>query len=259
LTIDSSPRWTRLGLGLVAVFAVFQWSAVALGSDRGQAGLIVGALVVASTLAVERFAFGRALAPAARSLGLGRPRAAGMVMAAVVGVLLVLVVPVFVGVTGVSWTLTPRWPLLLPGLFAQGGIAEEILFRGYLYGHLRAGRSFWRAAWLATLPFVVVHLLLFVTMPWPIALAALLLSLVLSFPLARLFDLGGFTIWPPAIIHFVVQGTVKIVEVSGPGSPAFPLVWIAASAVIPMLVFVLGRRPTNDAFERRVPRDNNYR
>ena len=80
-------------------------------------------------------------------------------------------------------------------------------------------------------------------MPWPVALAALLLSLVLSFPLARLFDLGGSTIWPPALIHFVVQGTVKIVEVSGPGSPAFPLVWIAASAVIPMLVFVLRRPP----------------
>ena len=239
MTIDSSPRWARLVFGLIAVFAVFQWSAVALGSDRGQAGLIVGALVVASTLAVERFAFGRAPAPAARSLGLARPRAEGMATAAAICVLLVLVVPVFAAATGGSWTLTPRWLRLLPGLFAQGGIAEEILFRGYLYGRLRAGRSFWRAAWLATLPFVGVHVLLFFTMPWPIALAALLLALVLSFPLAHLFDRGGATIWPPALIHFVVQGTVKIVEVSGPGSPSFPLVWIAASAVIPMLAFVL--------------------
>jgi hypothetical protein len=90
-----------------------------------------------------------------------------------------------------------------------------------------------------------VHLLLFFTMPWPIALAALLLSLVLSFPLARLFDAGGATIWPPALIHFVVQGTVKIVEVSGPAAAAFPLVWMAASAAIPMVVFVR-RPPRND-------------
>jgi membrane protease YdiL (CAAX protease family) len=242
LTIDSPPRWARLIAGLIVAFAIFQWSAVALGSDRGQAGLIVGALGVAATLAVERFAFGRPLAPAARSLGLGWPHAAGMVTAAAICVLLVLVVPLFVAVTGASLAVTPQWALLLPGLFSQGGIAEEMLFRGYLYGHLRAGRSFWRAAWLATLPFVVVHLLLFFTMPWPIALAALLLSLVLSFPLARLFDCGGATIWPPALIHFVVQGTVKIVEVSGPGSSAFPLVWMAAGAVIPLVAFAI-RRP----------------
>jgi membrane protease YdiL (CAAX protease family) len=44
-------------------------------------------------------------------------------------------------------------------------VAEEVLFRGYLFGHLRRGRSFWRAAVLSMLPFVCVHLLLFFTMP----------------------------------------------------------------------------------------------
>jgi hypothetical protein len=48
------------------------------------------------------------------------------------------------------------------------------------------------------LPVVGVHLLLFLWMEWPVALASLLLSAVLSFPLARLFELGGNTIWGPA-------------------------------------------------------------
>ncbi len=125
--------------------------------------------------------------------------------------MLALVVPVFAMVQGSTLTLLPGWLALVPGLFAQGGIAEEVLFRGYLFGHLRRGRTFWRAAALSMLPFAAVHLLLFTTMPWPIALAALTLSVALSVPLAHLFELGGSTIWAPALLHAVIQGAVKIV------------------------------------------------
>jgi membrane protease YdiL (CAAX protease family) len=128
----------------------------------------------------------------------------------------------------------------VPGLFTQAGIAEEILFRGYLFGHLRAGRTFWRAAWTSMLPFVGVHMFLFFTMPWPIALAAVLLAVVLSFPLAHLFEVGGATIWAPALLHFIIQATVKILVVS-PDSASFPLVWMVASALVPLLSFMVAR------------------
>ena len=68
------------------------------------------------------------------------------------------------------------------------------------------------------------------------ALAAVLLSTLLSFPLARLFELGGNTIWAPALLHFVVQGAVKVVEL--PGNTGLPIVWMAASALVPWLVFI---------------------
>jgi len=223
------------------VFAGFQWSAVALGSDRGQAGVVVGALVVGATLSVERLLFGRRLLPALVALGMGRPRVAGLAVVGGVCVLLLIAVLVFLRATGTSATITPDALSLAPGLFAQAGIAEEVLFRGYLFGHLRPGRSFWRAAWLSMLPFVGVHLLLFFTMPWPVALAALLLSVVLSFPLAHLFELGGGTIWPPALLHFVIQGTVKVLVMSGEASSLFPFVWIASSAALPMLAFAARR------------------
>jgi membrane protease YdiL (CAAX protease family) len=126
----------------------------------------------------------------------------------------------------------------LPGLFAQAGIAEEVLFRGYLFGHLRVGRTFWRAAAVSMLPFVSVHLVLFLSMPWPIALASVLLAVVISFPLARLFELGGNTIWAPALLHFVIQATVKIV-VFPHGAQSFALAWMAASAIVPLLVFTV--------------------
>jgi membrane protease YdiL (CAAX protease family) len=157
-------------------------------------------------------------------------------------VLLLLVVPAFARVAGVRWSIDPDAVPLVPGLFAQAGIAEEVLFRGYLFGHLRRGRSFWRAAALSMVPFVAVHLLLFATMPFPIAMAALLLAVVVSFPMAQLFELGGMTIWPPALLHFVIQGTVKVVGMQGDSPVGFPVAWMAASAALPFLAFLI-RRP----------------
>jgi len=87
------------------------------------------------------------------------------------------------------------------------------------------------------MPFVAVHL---ATLEWPVALAAVLLSTILSFPLARLFELGGNTIWAPALLHFVVQGAIKVVELRG--DTGLPIVWMAASALVPWLVFIPSRR-----------------
>jgi membrane protease YdiL (CAAX protease family) len=241
--IDTLGRWIRLVSGLVAVFALFQWSAAALGSDRGQAGMAIGALIVAVVCVVERLLFGvpfRALVPA---LGLGAPERRGLIAAAATCLLMLLSVPAFAWATRATPTFYPGSVWLMPGLFAQAGIAEEVLFRGYLFGHLRRGRSFWRAALLSMFPFVAVHLLLFATMPWPIAAAALLLAVIVAFPLARLYELGGATIWAPALLHFVIQGTVKVVVFPEATSLRFAVLWMAISAVIPMLVFVMRQSP----------------
>ena len=80
--------------------------------------------------------------------------------------------PVFAWATGLPLGLRPGWLLLVPGLFAQAGIAEEVLFRGFLFGHLRETRSFWRAALLSLPPFLAVHVLLFFRMDPPVAAAA---------------------------------------------------------------------------------------
>ena len=240
--IRSAGTWFRLVSGLGAVFVLFHWSASALGSDRGQAGIIVGAVVTAAILVVERAWFTASIRGAARALGFGAPSRSGLMTSGVISGLLLLVVPLYVMATGAPWTFVPHWWERLPGLFAQAGIAEEVLFRGYLFGHVRRGRSFWRAACISMLPFVAVHLLMFVTMPWPVALASLLLATVISFPMAHLFELGKGTIWAPALLHFVVQGAVKSIQIAGDGSAAFPLAWIAASAVIPLLALFV-RRP----------------
>lgn len=234
----AAPRaWLRLLVAVAAVFALFHASADFLGSTRGEAGLVIGAAIVLATLLAERILLGGALA--ARSLG--APRRSGMLAALAVSAALLAVIPIVAWLAGGTMELYPGWPLLLPGLFAQAGIAEELLFRGLLFARVRHGRGFWRGALLATLPFVGVHLVLFATLPWAIALASVLLSAVISLPMARLYELGGNTIWAPAILHFVVQGAIKIIPVEG--VPTLPLIWMAASALLPFLVFALRAPP----------------
>lgn len=234
--MNDRADWLRLVPGLAVVFGLFHASATILGSDRGQRGLLVGSLVVASTAGVYRFMSRRPGEAVVRRLGLGAPRAEGMMVASVIAVLLWIAALLFVRAHGMAVSFYPGWLSLLPGLFAQAGIAEEVLFRGYLFGQLRRGRTFWQAAAVSMVPFVGVHLILFVTMPWPIALASVLLSAIISFPLARLFESGGHTIWPAALLHFVIQGTPKVL-VFPEGAESFPLAWMAASATIPLLVF----------------------
>jgi membrane protease YdiL (CAAX protease family) len=235
--------WAPLLAGLAVVFALFQVLAHALRSDRGQAGLLVAAAVIAALVAVECLLFRQSPASALVSLGFGRPATLGLTAASGLCVVLVAVIPAYAAARGASIAVYPGWIWLLPGLFAQGGVAEEALFRGYLFSRLRRGRSFWRAAGLTAVPFVLIHLYLFATMPWPVALASVLLATVISFPLSQLFELGGNTVWPPALLHFTVQGAVKILEV--PGDAIVPLVWMMASAAIPWLAFLFRRAGAN--------------
>jgi membrane protease YdiL (CAAX protease family) len=182
------------------------------------------------------------LSDAIRAIGLGRPSGRAIYAAIGVGIALLSVIPAFAFATNAQLTMYSGWPLLLPGLFAQGGVAEEVLFRGFVFGNLRQNRSFWRAATLSAGPFMAAHLLLFATMDWPVALAATVLAFVTSFPLSRMFELGGRTIWAPAVVHFIMQSAPKVVEVSG--SPtSYPLVWLAACALVSWLAFAF-RVPT---------------
>ena len=235
--IEGPQQWFRLLLGLAVVFGLFHGVASRLGSVLGEEGIVIALLVVTATALVDWLLFGPRPQAVIRHLGLGPPRLQGLFLSAGVALLLLLTGFASARLTGTTVTPVAWWAWVLPGLFAQGGIAEEVLFRGYLFRSVRIGRSFWHAAWASMLPFVAVHLLLFFTMPWPVALASVLLAMVVSFPLARLYELGGDTIWAPALLHFVIQGTIKVVVVRDEAE-SFAILWMIASALVPLLVFV---------------------
>jgi len=40
-------------------------------------------------------------------------------------------------------------------------------------------------------------------------------------------------------LHFVVQGTIKVITFSGDSAASFPFVWMAASALLPQFVLLI--------------------
>ena len=239
---ENSVQWLKLLLGLIVIFALFHWTATVLGSDRGQFGVLIGLLVVAALIFAEKVLFGKSFKESVKFIGLMRPNKIGPLTVIIICLIMLLSVLVFAFATSSSFSFYPNWQFLIFGLFFQAGIAEETLFRGYLFGHIRQKYTFWKAATLAAFPFILVHLIMFYSLPFPIVAASIILSIIMSFPLARLFELDGKTIWSPAILHFVVQGTVKVLVASGESAELFPLFWIAVCAVIPLLVFFVPHR-----------------
>jgi membrane protease YdiL (CAAX protease family) len=239
--VVTASQWLKLLFGFLLVFSLFQFFGHVLASDRGQSGVAIMLVVVVALVVVEMALFGGTSRAALSDLGFGWPAGRGMVVALLVCAILMTLLPAIFSVANAPLALRPDWLLLLPGLFAQAGIAEETLFRGYLFRHLAARRGFWRAALLSMLPFVAAHLFLFAMLPAPVAVASIALSVAISFPFAHLFVIGGGTLWAPALVHFVVQGAIKVVVIPEE-QVLIPALWIGAAALVPYLAFAFGRR-----------------
>jgi membrane protease YdiL (CAAX protease family) len=237
--------WPRLYVGTVLVWAVFEGLARATGSTLGQAGVVVGVVVVAATLLAARFTTPRpagaptGLLAGALALGLGRPASRGVATVVVLAAVMLLFFPIFARATGTAMSVRGDALWLVPGLFLQAGVAEETLYRGYLFGQLRLRRGFWSAVLAGLPPFVAVHVLLFFQMPPVVAATATLLSVILSFPLARLYELAGRTIWAPALLHTVAQGAVKRAVVDEARQMPLGVAWMAVCLAVPWLAFAV--------------------
>jgi membrane protease YdiL (CAAX protease family) len=233
--------WRWITVATILIFLLFHFSASLLGSQRGEWGLVVALLVVGACLIAERLLAGRNLTAACRAIGIASGTTRGLLAALMVSAILLATLPFIFAVSGASLVFLPNWGLMVPGLFLQAGVAEEALFRGFLFGSFRERFPFWQAALLSSGPFILAHLPLFAIMPWPVALASVLLALITSFPLARLFELGNRTIWAPAIVHMVIQGTVKVVALDATVMTV-PLLWMAVAALVPWAAFLVRER-----------------
>jgi membrane protease YdiL (CAAX protease family) len=219
--------------GFLVLYAVLHGTASLLDSTRGEWGLVVAVCVFIAAWAIQRVLHRKGWS----EIGV-RADAGGLGVALALSVALIGVAALYVVVTGRQVSLHPGAAWLAVGILAQGGLAEELVFRGYLYGRLRQTRTFWRAASVSMVPFAAVHLVIFLTMDWPVALVALLLSMALSFPYAYLYELGGRTIWAPAVMHAVTQAGPKLAVVD---DPVFPLVWMVAALALSWCVFLVPR------------------
>ena len=236
----------RAAMVFVLLYFIFDRLATALGSMRGEAGLIVGAVIVALALVSERLLTRAPLRTCWLALGLGAPARGALLAAIALSAALLACLPLLAALTGVELELRGGAAWLALGMFAQGGVAEEVLFRGFMYRHLRQGRTFWRAATLSALPFAAAHLPLFWTLDVPVALLALAMAIAWSFPLAWLFERANGSIWPGAVLHAVIQGGIKLLVDTDSGFQQLGIAWVALGIFAPWLLFLLReRRPLN--------------
>ena len=78
-------------------------------------------------------------------LGWGRPDGAVLGISIAVSAALLASMPVIFGLAGTELVVPDNWPGLALSIFLLNGVAEETIYRGYLFRRLRAGRSFGRA------------------------------------------------------------------------------------------------------------------
>lgn len=156
----------------------------------------------------------------------------------VICLLLLLQYPLFRFVLHTNVYLATGWFYNLIGVALTGGLAEEAFFRGFLFRHLRATHSFKKATLLSMLFFAVVHLVLFATKHWSIALFSTLLAVAISLPLSYLYERAGNTIWAPALVHTIIRTIGLVVVIPEPAFLQATLLWMAGCMVIPYLVII---------------------
>jgi membrane protease YdiL (CAAX protease family) len=238
----SPVRSARSLLGFLAGFAVLCGVLLGTGAvdPTGRWGLAILAAVLTTAVIVERIRCRSSLAAVLRRLGLGRPGGRALAVAGGVSGLVLLVFPATAAVSGTAVALRPEWPWLLIGVFAFHGLAEELVWRGYAFGRLRKGRSFWAAAgW--TMPLIAVtHVPIIVSMGPAIGVGALAVAAVTSLPLAYLYETGRRTIWAPAVVHTAID-SFKLVVVPAVAVQTFSMLLIVASLAFPLLAFAVPR------------------
>jgi membrane protease YdiL (CAAX protease family) len=192
---------------------------------------------------MERVLFGTSPRRAVQLLGLARPPAGGLRPVLLVSLPLVVYYPLFALLSGSPLPLREGWVLTAIGVFLQGGIAEEVIWRGFLFRHLRQGRGFWAATVMTMVYMVLAHVVLVWSLDPVSAAAAIVVSAVIVFPMCHVFELDRGAVWAVALLHAVVQGMPKLFDVPAEIGPPSIVGWALLTTLAPLLVFVFRRQP----------------
>jgi membrane protease YdiL (CAAX protease family) len=229
--------------GFLPLFLILQFGPDLLLRRVGQfwALFISAGVMLLLALGVEMLLFfnNRPL-QALRQLGYGRPAVRPIVVALLLSGVMLLFFPLLSLITGVRLGLNSGWVLTLVSIVVFNGLAEETLFRGYVFGHLRQKSTFLRAGLISLLFFAAAHLFLFLRNPFAIALAGTLVAVTAAFPMAFLFERGNHTIWAPVVLH-VATHAIRLVSIPEAVYMTAVLAWLVMQIFLPLLVFAFRR------------------
>ena len=241
----------RIVFGAAVMYLVLQGGLTLLTPrfDQTLAAITVAAAMMAVAFAIERWSFRRDAAHAFKALGLSRPHGRAVAVSLAIAAAMAAFFPLYSLATDVPIELRTDWLWVLLGAIALNGIAEETLFRGFVFGHLRqAGQTFWRAGFTSLLIFALVHLVLFATNPPLVATLALTVAVVAAFPLAFLYERAGNTIWAGVVLHIGAH-FFRLVDIPEAHYMTVALAWLVLQMGVPFLVLVFA----NNLLKVRVP------
>lgn len=193
----------------------------------------VGGIVVA-----ERLLFGRKWRRIPVILGFVAPRPRAAVVAIVVSLPMWLFLPLYGWLVAAPFTLSRDWTAIFLGVILVNGIAEEVIHRAFIFGHLRETRTFWASAGIAAGVFAAQHIYLLFTMGTVAGVASVVLALAVAFPLAFLYERGGNSLAPPVILHTSSNAPMML----------FVIPAAAAEVILPHMAVVLASMYLSFAF-----------
>ncbi len=233
-----TPRGTRLltTSGFLLTFAAAWVVLDRLAPAPPMPLSALAAVVAAATVLVlgQVIVFRTPPQAAPRAFGLGRPVPRAVLVAVLVGGLVVATYLSGAAALDIRLQLRPQWQLVALGALLFHGLAEELVWRGFVFGRLRDRWSFWRSV-AASMPLIALtHVPILLSSGPLIGGLALTSAAVTCLPLAYLWERGGRTVWAPAILHGLI-GCWQVFERTYP--PAFSLVVLFASIVVPLVAF----------------------
>lgn len=203
--------------------------------------VIVFAAVFIVILLLNKLVHGKSMNTTIHNIGLRKTNLSGLAPGIFVSTSLACTYPLIGNFLNTGISLADNWQLNIIGLMFTAGVAEEMLFRGYLFGSLRKNLSFRKAALISTICFALAHLVMFTYMDWPVALLSTFLAIATSVPFAFLFERGSNTVWSPAIVHTTIRTIGLVVTVDEEHFMQFSLMWITACIILPYIVLTFYR------------------
>jgi membrane protease YdiL (CAAX protease family) len=229
--------WVGFVVGFGLIWGTLQLTSSPVPTLLPSVGACVATVAVAVVVVLVLWRVPPRSAPLA--LGLGRPALPGLLVAAGVVVLIAVGYLLFTPLTGRTLSAPPGWLGLLLGVFLFNGVAEEVAWRGYVFAALRRGRTFWRAVLLSMPLLALTHVPIMINSGVLVGTAAMIVAAVTTLPFAYLYELGGRTIWAPALVHAAID-TFRALTVDPADTVVFSLYVSAVALVVPLVAFPLG-------------------
>lgn len=201
--------------------------------------VLLGAIGIGGITVAERVLFEGGWKQIAAALGFVAPRPRAVLVAVVVSLPMWLFVPLYGRFVDAPFPLNRDWLQILLGVIIVNGIAEEVIHRAFIFGHLRETRGFWASATISAVIFAAQHIYLLFTMGAAAGGASIVLALAVAFPLAFLYESGGHSLGAPVILHTSSNAPMML----------FVTAEAAGAVVLPHMAVVLASMYMSFAFQ----------